>query len=147
MDSENQLPVTMLRIALAQKKSGEVSVEREYQNTRIDTNLMARSLIILRNRRIDTAHIVCFLSNSRMQKLALRYRADREAYNGDVFMSIEVPLGTVGTLLSEMADGYIGCAAGRSIRHRRPVQTATPSRGKPPPSNRRPIGRREANRC
>jgi hypothetical protein len=91
-------------------KSAELafSVEREYQNTRIGTNLMARSLIMLRNRRVDTAHIVCLLSNSRMQKLALRYRADREAYSGDVFMSIEVPHGTMGTMLSEMADGYIG---------------------------------------
>jgi GNAT superfamily N-acetyltransferase len=91
-------------------KSAELafSVEREYQNTRIGTNLMARSLIILRNRHIDTAYIVCLLSNTRMQKLALRYRADREAYSGDVFLSINVPHGTMATLLSEMTDGYIG---------------------------------------
>jgi hypothetical protein len=84
------------------------SVETEFQNTRVGTNLMARSLLNLRNRGVNTAHVVCLLTNTWMQKLALRYRADTMARNGDVFLTIEVPYGTAGTLLAEMADGYIG---------------------------------------
>ncbi len=84
------------------------SVEKEFQNTRVGTNLMARAFLFLRNRHVNIAHVVCLLSNARMQKLALRYRADVKAYSGDVFISIEVPFGTMGSLLAEMADGYLG---------------------------------------
>jgi len=84
------------------------SVEKEFQNSRVGTALMARSLIMLRNRGVTTADVVCLLSNRRMQKLALRYRADVEAHSGDVFMTIKVPYGNIGTLLSELTDGYIG---------------------------------------
>ena len=84
------------------------SVEASYQNSRVGTNLMARSLLILRNRGINTAHVVCLLSNTRMQKLALRYRANMAAHSGEVFLSIAVPYGTVGSILAEMTDGYFG---------------------------------------
>ena len=84
------------------------SVEPTFQNTRVGTSVMARSLIILRNRGVETAHVVCLLSNTRMLKLALRYRANVAAHSGDVFLSIRVPYGTVGTLLAEMTDGYLG---------------------------------------
>ncbi|MEI6557390.1 MAG: GNAT family N-acetyltransferase [Rhodospirillaceae bacterium] len=87
------------------------SVEAGFQNTRVGTNLMARSLIILRNRGVNTAHVVCLLSNRRMQKLALKYRADVEAYSSDVFMTINVPCGTMMTVLSELADGCVGWMA------------------------------------
>lgn len=84
------------------------SVEKPYQNTRIGSSLMSRALIVLRNRGVATAHVVCLLSNRRMQKLALRHRADVKAYSGDVFLSIQVPYGDLGTLLSEVTDEYIG---------------------------------------
>ncbi len=84
------------------------SVEKGYQNTRVGTNLMARSLIMLRNRGISTAYVVCMLSNTRMQRLALRYRADVAAHSGEVFLTIEVPYGSVGSILAEMTDGYFG---------------------------------------
>ena len=84
------------------------SVEKAFQNTRIGSSLMSRSLIVLRNRGVATAHVVCLLSNARMQKLALRHRADVKAYSGDVFMSIQVPYGDLGSLLSEVTDEYIG---------------------------------------
>ena len=84
------------------------SVEKEFQNSRIGTNLMVRALLNLRNRAVTKAHIVCLLGNRRMQKLALRYRADIKAYRGDVFLTIEVPYGDISSLLAELVDGYLG---------------------------------------
>lgn len=84
------------------------SVEKECQNSRVGTNLMVRALLNLRNRAVTKAHIVCLLSNRRMQKLALRYRADFKAYRGDVFLTIDVPYGDISSLLAELVDGYLG---------------------------------------
>ncbi len=84
------------------------SVEKECQNSRIGTNLMVRALLILRNRAVSKAHIVCLLSNKRMQKLALRYRANFKAHRGDVFLTIDVPYGDISSLLAELVDGYLG---------------------------------------
>ncbi len=82
------------------------SVEKEFQNTRVGTHLMDKSLILLQNRQIKTAHIVCLLSNKRMQKLALRHRANVRSYSGDVFMTISVPNRTWDTVASELTDSY-----------------------------------------
>jgi len=84
------------------------SVEKRYQGGRIGSNLMSRALIVLRNRGVRTAHIVCLLTNRRMQKLALRHRADVRAQSGEVFMTIAVPQGDIGSLISEITDEYIG---------------------------------------
>ena len=84
------------------------SVETGQQNSRVGTNLMVRALLILRNRAVTKAHIVCLLGNKRMQKLALRYRADIKAYHGDVFLTIEVPYGDISSLMAELVDGYLG---------------------------------------
>ncbi|MEI6557620.1 MAG: GNAT family N-acetyltransferase [Rhodospirillaceae bacterium] len=84
------------------------SVEKECQSSRIGTSLMVRALLHLRNRAVTKAHIVCLLSNRRMQKLALRYRADFKAYRGDVFLTIDVPYGDISSLTAELVDGYLG---------------------------------------
>ena len=84
------------------------SVEKDFQNGRIGTNLMVRSLLNLRNRAVTKAHIVCLLSNRRMQKLALRYRTDFKAHRGDVFLTIDVPYGDISSLMAELVDGYLG---------------------------------------
>ena len=84
------------------------SVEKECQNSRVGTNLMVRALLNLRNRAVAKAHIVCLLGNRRMQKLALRYRADFKAHRGDVFLTIDVPYGDISSLLAELVDGYLG---------------------------------------
>ena len=84
------------------------SVEKECQNSRVGTNLMVRALLNLRNRAVTKAHIVCLLGNRRMQKLALRYRADFKAHRGDVFLTIDVPYGDISSLLAELVDGYLG---------------------------------------
>lgn len=83
------------------------SVERGYQNGRIGTNLMSRALILLSNRKVRRAHIVCLLSNGRMQRLALRHRANVRSMSGEVFLTLDVPHGDIGSLLSEITDEYI----------------------------------------
>ena len=83
------------------------SVEKECQNSRVGTNLMVRAILNLRNRAVSKAHIICLLSNRRMQKLALRYRADFRAYRGDVFLTIDVPYGDISSLMAELVDGYL----------------------------------------
>jgi GNAT superfamily N-acetyltransferase len=83
------------------------SVEKPYQSNRVGTTLMARALLFLRNRGVRTAHIVCLLANGRMQKLALRHRADLQARSGEVFLSIKIPYGDVGSLLSEVTEEYL----------------------------------------
>jgi len=84
------------------------SVERPFQSSGVGTNLMARALINLRNRGVARGHIVCLLANRRMQRLAMKYRANVKAYSGDVFMTIDVPRADAGSLLAECADTYLG---------------------------------------
>ena len=84
------------------------SVEKECQNGRVGTNLMVRAILNLRNRAVTKAHIICLLGNRRMQKLAMRYRADFRAYRGDVFLTIDVPYGDISSLMAELVDGYLG---------------------------------------
>ena len=84
------------------------SVEKDFQNSRVGTSLMVRALLTLRNRAVSKAHIVCLLGNRRMQKLALRYRANFKAHRGDVFLTIDVPYGDISSLLAELVDGYLG---------------------------------------
>ena len=91
-------------------KSAELafSVERGYQSTRVGTQLMKRTLTIMQNRGIVRAHIVCLLANSRMQRLALRHRANTQAASGEVFMTIDVPRPDLGSLAVEATDSYLG---------------------------------------
>lgn len=94
------------RMLLPQEAELAFSVEGTHQNHRIGTSLMARALLHLRNRGVRTAHIVCLLANSRMIRLAMRHRANVQARSGEVFMTVEVPQGDAGSLLTELTDQY-----------------------------------------
>ncbi|MEI6986086.1 MAG: GNAT family N-acetyltransferase [Rhodospirillaceae bacterium] len=84
------------------------SIEKPYQSSGVGTGLMTRALTVLGNRGVGTASVVSLLSNKSMQRLALRNRANVVASSGVVFMTITVPPWTLGSLMAEAADGYVG---------------------------------------
>ena len=119
---------------LPQEAELAFSVERPYQNGRLGTNLMSRTLVALRNRGVRTAHIICLLANGRMQKLALRHRADVRAHSGEVFMTIRIPYGDIGSVISEITDEYIGWInTGLDLALGLPAPVPAAGPGKPAP--------------
>ena len=84
------------------------SVERPFQGFGAGTGLMARGMMVMRNRGVTCGHIVCLLTNRRMQKMALKYRANVKADCGEVFLTINAPHGDLSTLLAEFTDNCLG---------------------------------------
>jgi hypothetical protein len=84
------------------------SVEKAFQGSRIGSGLMKRTLAILGNRGVAQAHVVCLLTNHRMQRLALKFRSDVRASRGEVFMTVTVPPVNAASLMVEWLDGYLG---------------------------------------
>jgi len=87
------------------------SVERPFQGSRVGTGLMKRALVLLRNRGVRQAQVVCLLTNHRMQKLALKFRSDARASRGEVFLTVTVPPLDAASLMSEWQEGYLGWLA------------------------------------
>ena len=81
------------------------SVEDEYQGSKVGTTLMALALNVLRKRGIENAHLACQATNGRMKKIILRHRADVEevSENDQLFATIDVPYGSIGALLDQIA--------------------------------------------
>ncbi len=103
-DDYMRVAVEIRREASSHALMAEIAftVEREYQNCRVGTNLMIQSLITLHERRILQASVVCLLSNRRMQKLALKYRSDVVADSGEVFITIDINSAVSDSRLTEM---------------------------------------------
>jgi GNAT superfamily N-acetyltransferase len=80
------------------------SVERQFQNSRIGSNLMSRALIFLRNQGITKVHVVCLLSNRRMRTMATRYRSEVAISYGDVYITIDAISDYTPKAIEELAD-------------------------------------------
>ncbi len=80
------------------------SVERPFQNSRIGSNLMSRSLIALRNQGVTKVHVICLLSNRRMRTMATRYRSEVSISYGDVYITIDAIADCTPRALEELAD-------------------------------------------
>ena len=77
------------------------TVERPYQNSRVGSTLMKRALVILCNRGIAKADVICQIQNRRMQRIALKHQSSHQADGSEVVMVIDVPPLSPISLLTE----------------------------------------------
>jgi RimJ/RimL family protein N-acetyltransferase len=83
------------------------SVEQPHQNSGIGTELMARTILAARNRRIRLLHVRCVVDNRRMRAIARRYGAELRLEHGDAVGELSNPAPTPISLARElMADGH-----------------------------------------
>ena len=83
------------------------SVERPWQSLGIGSALLARSLLIARNRGYLRLHMACIAQNRRMQQLAAKFDAQMSFDFGSVVGQVAAPHPTPITVLRELvADSH-----------------------------------------
>ncbi len=80
------------------------SVERPYQNRGVGSTLLKRALVVLCNRGIATADMVCQTQNRRMQRIALQHQSRYQSEGSDLFIAIDIPRLSPISLLTEMVE-------------------------------------------
>jgi len=92
------------------------SVEKDYQDSGIGSELMDRTLLAARNRGIKTLHMVCLAENQRMQRIARKHEARLHHDHGDIsadldpawpsyFSLLRETVSSSGELVSAVLDG------------------------------------------
>ena len=80
---------------LPRQAEAAFSVEADYQDSGIGTQLMGRVILAARNRGIKTLHMNCLAENSRMQRIARKYdatlRFDMGSVVGEVIPDLPTP--------------------------------------------------------
>ncbi len=84
------------------------TVEAEYQNRGIGTELMGHVIRAARNRRIRHLYMSCLPDNRRMQAIARRYDGDLKFEYGEVVGEISPSDATYFSMLNEMFDDRVG---------------------------------------
>jgi GNAT superfamily N-acetyltransferase len=92
--------------AWGQDAEGAFSVERDYQNLGIGSELMGLLVRSARNRAVHHLHMACLVENSKMQRIARKHEAALRFAAGEVLGSIEPEPGNVATLLSQAVDDH-----------------------------------------
>lgn len=83
------------------------SVEREWQNHGVGSELMERTILAARNRGIRAIYLNCLLENRRMQAVAKKYEALLRIHADDVVGEVVNPVPTPLSVARELvADGY-----------------------------------------
>ena len=80
------------------------SVDKEYQNQGIGTELMGRVIRSARNRGVRELHISCLASNTKMQSIASKYDAHLRFEDGETLADIYPSFATYYSLLEEAVD-------------------------------------------
>ncbi|WP_162306035.1 GNAT family N-acetyltransferase [Oleisolibacter albus] len=81
-----------------------VSVETAFQGQGLGKTLVARLLILARNRGVRRLSMLCLGDNRRMQAIARRLLGRLEYEMGEVTSTIDLPLATPFTLVEEAMD-------------------------------------------
>lgn len=81
-----------------------LSVEHSWQRQGAGAALMRRALIVARNRRIRRIHMICQISNRRMQALARKFDGVIERDGGEASGAIELSRPNQVSLMLEMLD-------------------------------------------
>ncbi|MBZ0216380.1 MAG: GNAT family N-acetyltransferase [Fimbriimonadaceae bacterium] len=84
-----------------QEAEAAFSVEKDYQDSGIGTELMDRVLLTARNRGISTLHMVCLAENQRMQHIARKHEAALYFDRGDVSADLDPAWPSYFSLLRE----------------------------------------------
>lgn len=86
------------------------SVEREYQNRGVGTQLLDRVILVARNRGIRSLCLNCLAQNRRMQQIARKFDADLTFETDEVIAELKAPFPTALSLAREAAADLQGMA-------------------------------------
>lgn len=81
-----------------------VTVESAWQNQRIGTELLRRSITVCRNRSIRSIYMICLVENRRMQRIARRFEGDLLIGDGEAEAQVALPFPDMFTLTREALD-------------------------------------------
>ncbi|MEJ2119087.1 MAG: GNAT family N-acetyltransferase, partial [Alphaproteobacteria bacterium] len=84
------------------------SVEREWQDIGIGTELLGRLIMTARNRGINRLYMNCLSSNRKMQCVAKKYEAELLFDHGDVVGKLQPSMPTPQSLFNEVIDDSAG---------------------------------------
>jgi RimJ/RimL family protein N-acetyltransferase len=87
---------------------GAFSVERDFQNRGIGTELLGRVIRAARNRKIARLYMNCLAENHKMQRLCRKYQAELHFDQGDVVGRVLPALPTYTSLWEEALDDSNG---------------------------------------
>ncbi len=87
---------------------GAFSVERDYQNRGIGSELLGRIIRAARNRNVQRLYMNCLAENHKMQRLCRKYEADLHFDHGDVVGRVLPALPTYISLWEEAVDDSSG---------------------------------------
>lgn len=84
------------------------SVEPDYQNSGVGTELLGRIIVAARNRGVDRLFMNCLTENRRMQRVAKKYEAELYFDHGEVIGQLKPAFPTPASLWSEAMDNGSG---------------------------------------
>lgn len=84
------------------------SVEPDYQNSGVGTELLGRIILAARNRGVDRLFMNCLTENRRMQRVAKKYEAELYFDHGEVIGQLKPAFPTPASLWSEAMDNGSG---------------------------------------
>lgn len=81
-----------------------VTVESAWQNQRIGTELLRRSITVCRNRAVRSIYMICLVENRRMQRIARRFEGELLFADGAAEAQVALPFPDPFTLAREALD-------------------------------------------
>ena len=91
---------------------GAFSVERDYQNRGVGTELLGRIILAARNRGVSRLYMSCLAENLKMQRLCRKFGADLHFDRGEVIGRVLPGVPTYISLWEEAVDDCKGFAMG-----------------------------------
>jgi len=84
------------------------SVEREYQDSGVGTELLGRLILTARNRGVSRLYMNCLSTNRKMQRVAKKYEAELFFDHGEVIGQLKPAMPTPLSLWTEVIDDGSG---------------------------------------
>ncbi len=84
------------------------SVEPDYQDGGVGTDLLGRIILAARNRGVDRLYMNCLQENRKMQRIARKYEAELHFDHGEVIGQLRTSGPTPASLWSEVVDDSNG---------------------------------------
>ena len=84
------------------------SVERDYQDSGVGTELLGRVIVAARNRGVERLYMNCLSENRKMQRVAKKYEADLFFDHGEVVGQLTPSMPTPLSLWTEAIDNSNG---------------------------------------
>jgi|EndMetStandDraft_8_1072994.scaffolds.fasta_scaffold118410_2 GNAT superfamily N-acetyltransferase len=88
----------------SQEAEAAFSVETDWQDTGVGTDLLGRIILAARNRGIERLYMNCLSENRKMQRIARKYEAELHFDHGEVVGQVKTTGPTPASLWSEAID-------------------------------------------